>query len=98
MGRTTGLRSPTASRRCRKRPCEFHCDDAQGFLFARPLVSGSRSNWDLVPGAQVTLNARQHVRVAGGVRLPVNDADVRKKSVIVYLLWDWYEGGFLRGW
>ena len=67
-------------------------------LFARPLVSGSRSNWDLVPGAQVTLNARQHVRVAGGVRLPVNDADVRKKSVIVYLLWDWYEGGFLRGW
>lgn len=47
---------------------------------------------------QVTLNARQHVRVAGGVRLPVNDRDERKKSVIVYLLWDWYEGGFLRGW
>jgi hypothetical protein len=54
--------------------------------------------WDVLPGAQVTINARQHVRLAGGVRLPVTDADVRKKSVIVYLLWDWYEGGFFQGW
>jgi hypothetical protein len=67
-------------------------------LAARPLVSGARIEWDLVPGAQVTLNARQHVRLAGGVRLPVTDADQRKKSAIVYLLWDWYEGGFFQGW
>ena len=68
------------------------------FLGARPLVSGASVEWDVLPGAQVTINARQHVRLAGGVRLPVTDADVRKKSVIVYLLWDWYEGGFLQGW
>jgi len=67
-------------------------------LFARPLVNDTKTSWDLLPGVQVTLNARQHVRVAGGVRVPVTDRDVRKKSLIVYLLWDWYEGGFLRGW
>lgn len=67
-------------------------------LAARPLVSGAKIDWDVVPEMQVTLNSRQHVRLAGGVRLPVTDAGERKKSVIVYLLWDWYEGGFLRGW
>jgi mono/diheme cytochrome c family protein len=68
------------------------------FLAARPLVSGGKIEWDVLPGAQVTINRRQHVRLAAGVRLPVTDADTRKKSVIVYLLWDWYEGGFLQGW
>ena len=67
-------------------------------LAARPLIAGAKIEWDLLPGAQVTINSRQHVRLAAGVRLPVTDADVRKKSVIVYLLWDWYEGGFLQGW
>ena len=68
------------------------------FLAARPLVSQAAIEWDLLPGVQVTLNTRQHVRLAGGVRLPVTEAGQRRKSVIVYLLWDWYEGGFFRGW
>jgi hypothetical protein len=67
-------------------------------LAARPLVSGATIDWDVVPEVQVTLNARQHVRLAGGVRLPVNNAGERRKTVIVYLLWDWYEGGFFQGW
>jgi Cytochrome C oxidase, cbb3-type, subunit III len=67
-------------------------------LAARTLATGAAIEWDVVPGAQVTLNARQHVRLAGGLRLPVTDADTRRKSVIVYLLWDWYEGGFGQGW
>ena len=67
-------------------------------LAARPLVSGAAIEWDLLPGAQVTLNTRQHVRLAGGVRLPVTEASERQTSVIVYLLWDWYEGGFFKGW
>jgi mono/diheme cytochrome c family protein len=67
-------------------------------LAARPLVRGAPIEWDLLPGFQVTLNTRQHVRLAGGWRLPATDAGVRKKSVIVYLLWDWYEGGFFEGW
>lgn len=67
-------------------------------LAARPLAFGAKIEWDLVPEVQVTLNARQHLRLAGGVRLPVTDADQRKKTVIVYLLWDWYEGGLFQGW
>jgi mono/diheme cytochrome c family protein len=67
-------------------------------LAARSLVDNATTEWDLLPGMQVTLNTRQHVRVAGGVRFPVNDADVRGKSVIFYLLWDWFEGGFFQGW
>jgi hypothetical protein len=67
-------------------------------LAARPLATGARIEWDLLPGAQVTLNARQHVRLAAGLRLPVTDAGARSKSMIVYLLWDWYEGSFLQGW
>ena len=68
------------------------------FLGARSLTNGAGVEWDILPGMQVTLNARQHVRVAGGVRLPVTDAGERSKSVLVYLLWDWYEGGFFKGW
>lgn len=67
-------------------------------LAARSLADNATTEWDLLPGMQVTLNTRQHIRVAGGVRFPVNDADVRGKSVIVYLLWDWFEGGFFQGW
>lgn len=67
-------------------------------LAARPLVAGAKINWDVLPGMQVTLNARQHVRLAGGLRVPVTNTGGRKKSVIVYLLWDWYEGGFFQGW
>jgi hypothetical protein len=67
-------------------------------LAARSLVTGAAIEWDVLPGLQMTLNARQHVRLAGGVRIPVTAADTRKKSVMVYLLWDWYEGGLHRGW
>jgi hypothetical protein len=67
-------------------------------LAARPLTSDASIEWDLVPGMQVTLNRRQHVRVAGGVRMPVTQTDTRSNSVVVYLLWDWYEGGFFQGW
>jgi hypothetical protein len=65
---------------------------------ARDLAAGATTHWDVVPQMQVTLNARQHVRVNGGVRLPVNDRAARSPTVIVYLLWDWFDGGFLAGW
>jgi hypothetical protein len=67
-------------------------------LGARELESGAPVEWDVLPGVQVTLNTRQHVRLAGGIRMPVTDSDHRKKSAIVYMLWDWYEGGFFKGW
>ena len=67
-------------------------------LAARPLASGARVEWDVLPGAQLTLNRRQHVRLGLGVRLPVTDAAERSPTFMTYLLWDWYEGGFTKGW
>ena len=67
-------------------------------LAVKPLVSGADIEWDVVPQMQVSLNKRQHVRINAGVRVPVNNRDHRSTSVIVYLLWDWFDGGLLDGW
>jgi hypothetical protein len=67
-------------------------------LAARSFASGAVVNWDVVPQMQITLNARQHIRVNGGVRLPVNNRRDRSPSVIFYFLWDWFDGGLLEGW
>ncbi|MFW6083619.1 MAG: c-type cytochrome [Gemmatimonadota bacterium] len=67
-------------------------------LGVRELVSGEPVHWDLVPQLQVTLNTRQHVMANVGVRIPLNDADTRQAELIIYLLWDWFDGGFLEGW
>lgn len=64
---------------------------------ARELVSGEPMHWDLVPQMQVTLSTRQHVMVNAGVRLPLNERD-RSTQVIVYMLWDWFDGPLLKGW
>jgi len=58
----------------------------------------SIADWDLVPQLQVTLNTRQHVMLNIAARLPVNDFEDRDKIVAVYLLWDWFDGGFFEGW
>ena len=67
-------------------------------LAARTLASGARVEWDAVPGAQITLNRRQHVRLGLGLRVPVTERRDRSPTVLTYLLWDWYEGGFGQGW
>lgn len=67
-------------------------------LGARELTAGEPVHWDLVPQLQVTLNTRQHVMANVGVRIPLNDADIRQTELIVYLLWDWFDGGFFEGW
>ena len=67
-------------------------------LGAQEFTSAARPQWDLVPQLQVTLNTRQHVIANVGVRLPVTDADRRGTQVLVYLLWDWFDGGFFEGW
>ena len=67
-------------------------------LSARELASGEDVSWDLVPQVQVTLNTRQHVMANVGVRVPMNDTQSRDTQVIVYLLWDWFDGGFFEGW
>lgn len=67
-------------------------------LAARALEEGERTQWDLVPQMQVTLSRRQHVMVNGGVRVPLTDARRRTTAVVVYLLWDWFDGGLTDGW
>jgi hypothetical protein len=47
---------------------------------------------------QVSLNTRQHVLLNAGVRLPATDADVRSSQLLIYILWDWFDGGFFAGW
>ena len=67
-------------------------------LANRDLTRGAVTDWDVLPEFQVTLNRRQHVRAAIGLRIPVNDTAERPKQVIAYVLWDWFDGGLLEGW
>lgn len=67
-------------------------------LAARDLKSGATTHWDLVPQVQVTLNTRQHVRFNIGWRTPLNDRRGRHSRVVMYFLWDWFDGGLRDGW
>ena len=64
----------------------------------RDLEDGAKTNVDVMPQFQVTLNRRQHVRVNVGLQVPVANTTGRSKQVVFYLLWDWFDGGLLEGW
>ena len=67
-------------------------------LGARELEDGSGAEWDVLPQLQVSLSTRQHVLLNIGVRMPVSQRKERQTSVLIYLLWDWFDGGFFSGW
>jgi hypothetical protein len=67
-------------------------------LGSRDLVSGARTDWDVVPQMQVTLSKRQHIMLNAGVRVPITDRGPRRTQFMAYLLWDWFDGGFFEGW
>lgn len=67
-------------------------------LSSRELEDGATIHWDLVPQFQVTLNTRQHVMGNVAVRVPVNDTATREPTLLFYILWDWFDGGFFEGW
>jgi hypothetical protein len=67
-------------------------------LGARELTAGEPAVWDVVPQMQVSLSTRQHVLLNAGVRVPLNKREERGTSVLVYLLWDWFDGGLFGGW
>jgi hypothetical protein len=67
-------------------------------LGVRELEMGAKVEWDLVPQVQVSLNTRQHILLGIGARIPVNDAGPRATQVMVYVLWDWFDGGLRDGW
>ena len=67
-------------------------------LAARELTSGADTNWDLVPQLHVTLNTRQNIMANAGLKIPLDDRDSRSTAVIVFVLWDWFDGGLGEGW
>jgi hypothetical protein len=67
-------------------------------LAARELVAGEQAQWDLLPQVQVSLSTRQHILFNAGVRIPVTDSGPRSTQVLMYILWDWFDGGFFDGW
>ena len=67
-------------------------------LTDREFEEGASTNIDVVPQVQVTLSRRQHVRANIGLQVPVNHTTGRPVQLQVYVLWDWFDGGFLEGW
>jgi hypothetical protein len=67
-------------------------------LASSEIEASAVPDWDVVPQLQVSLSRRQHVLMNAGVQLPVNDTESRDTAVIVYLLWDWFDGGLFSGW
>jgi hypothetical protein len=67
-------------------------------LGTRELSTDASTHWDLVPQMQVTLNRRQHIMLNAGTRIPVNERQDRSTQIVVYVLWDWFDGSFLSGW
>jgi hypothetical protein len=67
-------------------------------LGAKEVVSGSDPEWDVVPQLQVSLSGLQHVLLNVGVRVPITDRKNRGSAVLMYLLWDWFDGGLFSNW
>jgi hypothetical protein len=67
-------------------------------LSVRDLASGAKTKVDLVPQLQISANTRQHILLNVGVRVPVTETAGRDTQLVMYLLWDWFDGGFFDGW
>jgi len=67
-------------------------------LGERDFESGAKVNWDVVPQFQVTLSTRQHIMANFGVRVPVTNTLGRPVQFMLYVLWDWFDGGLRDGW
>ena len=68
------------------------------FLADRDLLDKAKTNWDILPQMQVSLNKRQHILASVGVRFPMNNTLGRTTEVVFYVLWDWFDGGLRDGW
>jgi hypothetical protein len=68
------------------------------FLAPRGLEADSTTETDWIPQIQISLSKRQHILANIGVRLPVSDRSTRPRQLVAYILWDWFDGGFLDGW
>ena len=64
----------------------------------RHLADGASTAVDIVPQLQISLNTRQHVLANVGVLLPATQTTGRSARLLVYVLLDWFDGGFFEGW
>ncbi len=64
----------------------------------RDLADGAGTVLDVVPQVQFSLNTRQHVLASVGVLLPATRTTGRSARLLVYVLLDWFDGGFFEGW
>jgi mono/diheme cytochrome c family protein len=65
---------------------------------ARDLMTGARTDLDVMPEMQVTLSARQHIRADLGYSIPAVNTAGRSGQIMFYLLWDWQDGKLTEGW
>ena len=65
-------------------------------LAAKP--ESATTEWDVVPQLQISLSKLQHILVDVGVRVPLNEREERKPQLLMYLLWDWFDGGLFEFW
>jgi len=68
------------------------------FVATRDLMTGAKTDWDVVPQMQVTISRRQHIRADLGLRIPATDTTGRQKQIVFYILWDWQDGRLNEGW
>lgn len=64
----------------------------------RDLESGARTRLDIIPQMQFSLNTRQHVLANIGLLIPATETTGRSTRLLVYVLLDWFDGGFFEGW
>lgn len=67
-------------------------------LGVKKLEEGTSPEWSVVPELHVTLNQRQHVMLVLGAQIPINEFRERHVTVMMSLLWDWFDGGLAEGW
>jgi hypothetical protein len=64
----------------------------------RDLVSGARTNWDVIPQMQIPISRRMHILASIGLLVPATNTADRPKQVMFYALWDWVDGSLRQGW
>ncbi|MEO8096551.1 MAG: cytochrome c [Acidobacteriota bacterium] len=71
---------------------------ANELVGTRSFGRGQAWTLDVVPYMQVTVSRRQHMRLGLGVNIPAVNVQSRQTQVIMYMLWDVFDGGLTEGW
>ena len=67
-------------------------------LAVKSSAPGATPDYDWIPQMQVSLSRRQHILGSFGYRLPLTNRDTRARSLVAYIIWDWFDGPLLGGW